>query len=196
MLFELLSLFETKTIPSVPVYVDSPLAEEITHAFLANADYFKEDVASRIRGGDAIFSFPGLRFVKDANESRRIASVANPKIIIAGSGMSNGGRVRAHEREVLPKKNATLLIVGYQAAGSLGRRLIEGAKSVEIGGETVPVRCHVEQNLGYSAHLDGPHLLAFAEEAAQTLKQALVVMGEPASAGFLVQRMRDRLGIS
>ena len=194
-LFELRALLEAHAVPSVPVYVDSPLALEVTRAFLANPDYFKKDIAMRIRGGEDIFAFPDLHFVKDAGESRRIASSANPKIIIAGSGMSNGGRVRAHEREVLPKKNATLLIVGYQAAGSLGRRLIEGAKSVEIGGAVVPVRCHIEQNLGYSAHLDGPHLLEFAGEAAGTLKHAFVVMGEPASASFLVQRMRDRLGI-
>jgi len=194
-LFELRALFGDGTLPAIPVYVDSPLAEEITRAFMANPDFFKKEIDARIRSGEHIFSFEGLHFVKSAADSRHLSRVHNPKIIIAGSGMSNGGRVRAHERDVLPKKNSTLLIVGYQAAGSLGRRLIEGARSVDIGGEPVKVRCHIEQNLGYSAHLDGPHLLEFASEAAESLKKIFVVMGEPASAAFLVQRMRDRLGV-
>ena len=108
---------------------------------------------------------------------------------------TRGGRVLAHESEILPDPKSTLLIVGYQAAGSLGRRLIEGMKRVEIGGKPVSVQARVEQNLGYSAHLDGPHLLDFAAEAKETLEKAFVVMGEPASASFLVQRLRDHLGI-
>ncbi len=194
-LFELRELFAKKELPAMPVFVDSPLAEEITRAFLKNPSYFKEDIAARVAGGENIFSFPNLSFIRTTSESRHSMREPDPKIIIAGSGMSNGGRVRSHEREILPKETATLLIVGYQAAGSLGRELIEGTRHVMIDGERIPVRCRVEQNLGYSAHLDGPHLLEFAAEAGESLERAFVVMGEPASAGFLAQRIRDRLGV-
>ena len=98
------------------------------------------------------------------------------------------------EKELLPDETTTLLIVGYQAAGSLGRRLVEGAKKVSIQGEDVVVRCKVEKLYGYSAHMDGEQLLEFVNGVSDSLEEVFVVMGEPASAGFLVQRIRDYLG--
>ncbi len=195
LLFEIRSLMLEKKVPSMPVYVDSPLAEKITRAYVANPQYFAPDIRELIKKGEDIFAFPELKFVEDIEESRRTAKLPGPKIVLAGSGMSNGGRVHEHQKYVLPDEKSTLLIVGYQAAGSLGRRLAEGEHTVYISGQQTPVLCKVEAIYGYSAHMDGEQLLEFANKTAKTLKEVFVVMGEPSSSGFLVQRIRDYLGI-
>ena len=196
LLFELRTIYQDGGIPEVPVYLDAPLAEKLTASFLAHPQYFNDEMHARITMGENIFSFPELHVIADMEASHALDHARGPKVIIAGSGMAQGGRVLQHEKTVLQDPHSTLLIVGYQVAGSLGRRLIDGAKQVTIMGERIPVRCRIEQNLGYSAHLDGPHLLEFIEEAKETVEEVFVVMGEPVSAGFLVQRMRDQLGIN
>ena len=194
-LFEIRELMLERRVPLMPVYLDSPLADKITAAYVAHPQYFSPEIQKRIAGGEQIFTFPELHFVDNAEESRKLQQEQGPKIIIAGSGMSNGGRVVAHEARVLPDSHSTLLIVGYQAAGSLGRRLSEGATSVEIKGEVIPVQCKVETMYGYSAHMDGEQLLEFVNKIQASLAEVFVVMGEPASSGFLVQRIRDYLGL-
>ncbi len=124
-----------------------------------------------------------------------IKDVPNPKIVIAGSGMSTGGRVVHHERHYLPDPNNTLLLTGYQAVGSPGRLIQEGLKTVHITGEDVLVRAHVVTITGYSGHKDSDALLNFVEDTQETLKKVFVVMGEPKSEMFLAQKLRDNLGI-
>jgi metallo-beta-lactamase family protein len=195
LIFEIKKLLTEKKIPSLPVYIDSPLAEKITAAYVAYPKYFSKEIQDRIAGGEKIFSFPELHMVENAEESRSLMHKPGPKVVIAGSGMSNGGRVHMHEQAVLPDKNSIVLIVGYQAAGSLGRRLVEGDKNVYIMGERVKVAAKVEIIYGYSAHMDSAELLEFAAEAGEKLKEVFVVMGEPAASGFLAQRIRDYLGL-
>jgi metallo-beta-lactamase family protein len=195
LIFEIRMLMQEKRIPSMPVYVDSPLATKITEAFLRYPQYFTDALRTRIEGGEHIFAFPELTFVETTEESQRIAQKPGPKIVIAGSGMSNGGRVHGYQKYVLPDAQSTLLIVGYQSAGSLGRRLVEGEKSVMLMGEKVSVRCKIETIYGYSAHMDSEQLLEFVNKTAPSLAQVFVVMGEPASANFLVQRIRDYLSV-
>ncbi len=200
LLFEIRSLFLEKRVPSMPVYLDSPLAQKITAAYLAYPQYFSEEMQKRISNGERIFDFPELEFIEGGAESEKIRHKPGAKIILAGSGMSNGGRVVAHEAVVLLDDKSTLLVVGYQSAGSLGRRLIEGAKKVEIKGEEVSVLARVESMYGYSAHMDGEQLLEFVNKTADqsapaSLAEVFVVMGEPAASGFLVQRIRDYLSI-
>lgn len=195
LLFEIRTLMIEKRVPSVPVYIDSPLAEKITKSFLKYPNYFAPEIAKRIEGGEDIFSFPELRFVEDIEESKKIAAMPGPKIVIAGSGMSNGGRVHEYEAKIFPDEKSTLLTVGYQAAGSLGRRLVEGDKNVLLMGQKVAVTCKVEAIYGYSAHMDGEQLLEFVNKAQKGIKEIFVVMGEPAASSFLVQRIRDYLGI-
>ncbi|MDE2071248.1 MAG: MBL fold metallo-hydrolase [Patescibacteria group bacterium] len=196
LLFEIRDLMMRKKVPSMPVYVDSPLAEAITHAFVREPDFFAPEIAARIKAGENIFAFPELRFVEDVEESKKINGHTGPKVILAGSGMSNGGRVQGHELSVLPDPNSTLLIVGYQAPGSIGRRLAEGASYVDIRGERVPVRAQVAALYGYSAHMDSEALLEFVNKAARDIRHVFVVEGEPAAAGFLTQRVRDYLGVN
>jgi metallo-beta-lactamase family protein len=195
-IYEIRSLMMDKKIPSVPVFLDSPLAEKITETFEHNSEYFAPALRARVAAGEKIFHFKELTFARDTNESRSIQGHKGPKIILAGSGMSNGGRVLSHERYVLPDVNSTLLIVGYQAAGTIGRRLLEGEKSLHAGqGEVIPVRAHVETLYGYSAHRDSAGLLELVEGAKDSLKQVFVVEGEPAAAAFLTQRINDYLGV-
>jgi metallo-beta-lactamase family protein len=194
LLFDIRSLMVEKRVPQMPVYVDSPLAAKITAAYLEYPQYFSSDIRARLEKGEDIFSWPELHFVEDAEESRRMAGKPGPKIVVAGSGMSNGGRVHEHHKHVLPDGKSTVLIVGYQAAGSLGRRLVEGEKHLRLQGQEMFVHAKIETIYGYSAHMDGEQLLEFVNQTAASLKQTFVVMGEPASSGFLAQRIRDYLG--
>lgn len=196
LIYEIRSLMMEKMIPSVPVFLDSPLAEKITVTFEHNAEYFAPALQERVRAGEKIFEFPEMKFARDTRESRAIQGHKGPKIILAGSGMSNGGRVLSHERYVLPDPNSTLLIVGYQAMGTIGRRLLEGERELHAGqGEVIPVRAHVETLYGYSAHRDSAGLLELVEGAQDSLQHVYVVEGEPASANFLAQRINDYLGV-
>jgi len=196
LLYDLNRLMKGKKVPSMPVYLDSPLAEEVTRAYLECPEYFSPDIRQRVEKGENIFSFGELRFVKSAEDSRRLAGDHAQKIILAGSGMSSGGRIMGHEEVYLPDPKSTILIVGYQAAGTIGRRLIEKQKTIRIYDADVPVRATIEELYGYSAHKDGEQLLEFANKAqAAGTKEAFLVHGEPASAMFLAQRMRDFLGL-
>ncbi len=195
LLFDIRKLMLEGRVPEVPVYLDSPLAEKITHAYMAHPEYFADDIRARIEGGEAIFTFPNLHYMQDADESRKLDSNPASKIILAGSGMSSGGRGLAHERQYLPDKNSTLLIVGFQAVGTIGRRLIEGAKTLQLYKEKVPVRAKVETLYGYSAHRDSESLLEFVNKAADSVQEVFLVHGEPASSMFLAQRIRDYLGL-
>lgn len=195
LLFEVRTLMVEKKIPSMKVFIDSPLAQKITEAFLRYPKYFSNPIRARVEAGENIFTFPELTFVEDMEKSRTIDAVPGPKIIIAGSGMSNGGRVRGHEMHILPDPKSTLLIVGYQSAGSLGRQLIEGLRVANLQGEKIPVRCKVEAIYTYSAHMDGEQLVEFVSAVGAPLEQVFVVMGEPAASSTLVQRIRDYLGV-
>ena len=144
---------------------------------------------------DSSFDFPGLHHTLKTEESKMIVGVPDPKIVIAGSGMSTGGRVVHHEKQYLPDPNNTLLLTGYQAIGTPGRLIEEGVKKVHITGEDVIIRAHIEKISGYSGHMDSDGLLNFVSDMEDSLKKVYVVMGEPKSSMFLVQKIRDNLAI-
>ncbi len=124
-----------------------------------------------------------------------VADAPNPKLIIAGAGMSHGGRIGRWEERYLPDAKTTLFIVGYQAPGSPGRLLQEGVKKIRIAGKEVVVRAHIETLQAWSAHADRDQLLAFADSCKPRVKTFFVGMGEPSSERFLAQRIHDYLGI-
>lgn len=194
-LFELNEMVESGKIPEIPVFVDSPLAIKVTKVFSENTPYFNHDIQEAMKGGDDIFKFPKLRFTESSQDSIAIKDVPNPKIIIAGSGMSNGGRVLHHERNYLPDPKSTLLLVGYQAVGTMGRELQEGAKMVRIFDEDVPVNAKVIMLEGYSAHKDMNALIEFVAAMQDSLKKLFVVHAELGAGLFFAQRVRDYLGI-
>jgi len=195
LLFELNDLVENKRIPVMPIFLDSPLAIRLTEIFKHFKTYFNETAQKAMSQDEHLFDFPGLHSTLRSEESKMISAVINPKIIIAGSGMSSGGRIVHHERHYLPDPNNTILLTGYQSVGSMGRLIQEGVKTVHITGEDVVVRAKVVTINGYSGHKDSDHLLEFVEDTAETLKKVFVVMGEPKSSMFLVQKIRDNLGI-
>lgn len=195
LLFELNELVENNMIPEVPVFVDSPLAIKVTKVFSDSKSYFNKEIQDTISKGDDIFKFPKLRFTERSQDSIAIKDVPNPKIIIAGSGMSNGGRVMHHERNYLPDPKSTLLLVGYQAVGTMGRALQEGIKTVRIFDEDVPVNAKVVTLQGYSAHKDMNALLEFVTGMQDSVKKIFVVHAELGAGLFFAQRVRDYLGI-
>ena len=186
-------MLKNKQIPAVPIYLDSPLAIHATeiyqkyYAYLNKAYIDKESFS--------FFKISSLRFSLTTDESKKINDVHPPKIIIAGSGMSTGGRILHHERRYLADPKSTILFIGYQAPGSLGRRILDGADIVRIFGEDVAVRCHKEVIHGYSAHPDEGVLFEFIRERSAKIKKVFAVHGEPKASLAMVQKIRDYLGI-
>ena len=195
MLFEINNFFEQGIISPIPVFLDSPLAIKVTEIYQGYTEYLKDSVQEQIKGGDDIFDFPKLSFTRTMQDSREIEKVHGAKIIIAGSGMSHGGRILEHEKTYLEDPKTTLLLVGYQAVGSLGRLLGDGAKKVKILDTEVKVRAKIAQIRGYSGHADRDQLVDFVSKGASNVKQVFVCMGEERSSLFLVQRLRDYLGV-
>lgn len=193
-LYEIERMMEEGELPLVPVYVDSPLAIKITAVYKKYEHLLNKAVNKIIKSGNQLFAFPQLHFTITSDQSKTILKSPNPKIIIAGSGMSNGGRILHHEKHFLPDRSSTLLLIGYQAVGTLGRRIQDGAKHIKIFGETVEVKAKVTNIRGYSAHMDSDHLVEYVEKCGDRLKKVFVVMGEPKSSLFLVQRLKDYLG--
>ncbi len=192
-LIEIEKMMEQGRIPAVPVFLDSPLAIQVTALYKEYENFLNEATRRENRVRDGIFHFPNLKQTFTTEESKAIGR--ERKIIIAGSGMSNGGRIVHHEKHYLPDPASALLLVGYQSVGSLGRQLQDGARTVRIIGETVPVRARILTLSGYSAHKDLPGLMDFAERHRGRLKRVMVAMGETKSALFLVQRLRDYLAL-
>lgn len=177
----------------IPVFLDSPLAIRVTEVYRTHRTYLREALQKRFSKGDDPFSFPSLTVTYSTEESKAVEETPGPKVIIAGAGMSHGGRIRSREREYLPGAENELLLVGYQVPGSLGRRLQDGAREVVIDKKKVKVRARVSKTGGFSAHADRDDLVSFAEKVKP--KKAFVVLGEMEASAFLAQRLSGFLGI-
>jgi len=197
LLYELNNLVNEKQIPRVPIFVDSPLAINLTEVYKKYPNYFNKTTHHIIQSGDDVFNFPGLTFTRTSDESKSINNVRGPKIIIAGSGMSMGGRILHHEMRYLSDPNSAILFVGYQVQGSLGRKILDGEKEVHIFGEKIPVNCKVYAIGGYSAHADQSMLLKWIKSAGSDgkLKKVFVVQGEEDSSTILAEKTKTDLGI-
>ncbi len=161
-----------------PVYVDSPLAISATEVFRKNIELFDEEVIKEIESGDNPLEFPGLKFTKTAEESRALNELTEPSIIISASGMCDVGRIKHHLKHNLWDPKNTILFVGYQAPGTLGRSIVDGAKKVKIFGEEIAVNARVEYIEGYSAHADQEWLLNFVYSFINKPKHIFLVHGE------------------
>jgi metallo-beta-lactamase family protein len=191
LLYELNNLVENKQIPRVPIFVDSPMAIKTTEIYKKSSSLFNDKVRKQIESGDNIFEFPRLEYTITNSESKEIEKIHGSKIILAGSGMSVGGRVISHEADYLPDSRNTILLVGYQSLGSLGRQLADGAKKVTIHGREIKVNAEIKTLLGYSAHKGSDDLVDFVGTADDHLKRVFVVMGEIKSSMYLAQRLND-----
>lgn len=194
-LYSLNNLIEGNMIPSVPVFLDSPLAIKVTEVYRREQQSFKKVIRDEIKSGDDIFNFPKLTLTLKTNESLAIEKTPNPKIILAGSGMSSGGRITRHEIEHLEDSKSTILLVGYQSLGTFGRKLQDGIKEVSLNGQNIKVKARIENIQGFSAHKDSDNIVSFVEECSETVEKVFVTMGEPKASLFLVQKLRDNLGV-
>ncbi len=195
MLYEINNLVESGKLEPVPVFLDSPLAIRVTDLYRTHTSYLRPEIQNQIARGDDIFAFTGLKFTPTIAESNAIVATKGAKVIIAGSGMSHGGRIRRHEREYLDESNTILLLVGYQSVGSIGRLLQDGARTVKIDGEKIKVRAQIATIQGFSGHADRDQLVELVAYGADKVKQIFVTMGEERAALFLTQRLRDYLGV-
>ena len=195
MLYELSNFFSAKELPKIPVFLDSPLAIRVTDVYeKCGPTYFKTEVEDEIKREGSIFEFPFLKQTLSRNDSEDIEGTKGPKIIIAGAGMSHGGRIGKWEAKYLPDTSSTLIIVGYQAPGSPGRRMMEGAANVRLNGAEIQIKAKIENLHGWSAHADRDGLLKFAEASLPRAKTIFTAIGEPSAERFLAQRIHDYLG--
>jgi metallo-beta-lactamase family protein len=193
-LYELNYLSETRQIPKVPVFLDSPLAINALDIYKRYTQLFDDESRKRIESGDDLFKFEGLQLTRTVDQSKKINKVSPPKVILAGSGMSNGGRILHHLKLYLPNEKNHLLIISYQAEGTLGRKLRDGAKNVLIDNEKVRVKAKVSAIGSYSSHADQPKLLHWLKNISKPKpKLVFVVHGEEKSSLMLEDGIKEKL---
>ncbi len=185
-----------KTLMKAPVYVDSPLAISATEVFRENMDLFEEDVQKEIMSGDNPLEFPGLKFTMTTDESKALNEDPTPSIIISASGMCEVGRIKHHLKHNLWNPNSTILFVGYQAPGTLGYSIVNGAKTVKIFGEEIAVNARIEYIEGYSGHADQEWLMNFIYSFITKPKHIFLVHGEEESQDVLEKKIIDETEIS
>ncbi|MGI6777758.1 MAG: MBL fold metallo-hydrolase RNA specificity domain-containing protein [Acetivibrionales bacterium] len=180
-----------KELLNTPVFVDSPLAISATEIFRRNLDCYDEEAREYIENGDNPLDFPGLKFTRTADESRALNERTDSSIIISASGMCEAGRIKHHLKHNLWRKDSTILFVGYQAQGTLGRRLVDGAKKVRIFGEEISVKARIEVIEGYSGHADRNGLLNWIKRIEKKPVEIFIVHGEEGSmlefSDFIIQ---------
>lgn len=167
-------------LPRIPVYVDSPLAVNATGVFEAHPECFDKELSTYLREEGNPFDFAGLRYIRDAEDSKYINTASGPMIVISASGMANAGRIVHHIKHAIQDEQNTILIVGYCAKGTLGERLVNGAEMVRIHGEEYVVRAEIKKLNAYSGHADQVELLKFiqASQDPAVLKRVFLVHGE------------------
>ncbi len=195
MLYMLNNFAEEGKLPNMPIYVDSPLAIRVTRVFRSNTDNLNEGAKKVLSHDDDLYDFPGLKETLKVWESKGINRDHGPKMIIAASGMSEGGRIIHHEKRYLGDPNTIILFTGYQAENTTGRAIQEGTNEVEIMEEKVTVRAQIRTITGFSGHKDSDRLVEFVEQTAKSLKKVFIAMGELKSSTFLAQRLKGELGV-
>jgi metallo-beta-lactamase family protein len=186
-----LSQLERKDrIPYLMVFLDSPMAVDITHVFLRHKHLLDRETLALFEEGNSPFGFPGLRLIQSVEQSKAINSIRGSCIVMAGSGMCTGGRVKHHLIQNIHREESTILFVGYQAHGTLGRQIVDGKKEVRIHGKMCPVRARIEQIQGFSAHADDKDLLRWIGSLKSPPKMVFVTHGEKKAALALSKRIK------
>ena len=183
-----------ETIMNVPVYVDSPLAISATEIFKKNIDLFDEEIQEKIKRGDNPLEFNGLQFTITAEESKALNEDRRPAIILSASGMCEVGRIKHHLKHNLWDPTSTILFVGYQAPGTLGRSIVDGAEKVKIFGEEIAVNARIEYIEGYSGHADQTWLLNFLYSFHNPPKHVFLVHGEEEGQLVLKEKIEENTG--
>lgn len=195
LLYLLAAAFRNKTLPRFPVYLDSPLAIEATKIYGKHNELFDEESQAMTKSGELRRHLESVRFCPTADESRALNDVKGPCMIMAGSGMCTGGRILHHLRHNLYRPETAVLIVGYQSPGTLGRQLVDGAKSVVIHGESVVVRASIHTMGGFSAHAGQDDLLHWFAVVAPSRPRVIITHGEDRARKALSDLIRSRYGL-
>ena len=182
-----------KSAPNFTVCVDSPLAAEATRVYSGDLHgYLDEEAIAVLQGGDDLFTFPGLTLTQSTEESKALNMDPSPKIIISASGMCDAGRIRHHLKHNLWRPECTVVFVGYQGEGTLGRALLEGAKTVKLFGEEIAVRARIVNFKGLSSHADRDHLLEWVGRIAPAPRQVFVVHGDAPVTELFAEDLNQR----
>lgn len=193
-LYYLNKLSMEKRLPALDVYLDSPMAIKITEVYKKYSGQFDAEMRAMLRDGPSPFDFPGLKMVETVEESKALNDIKGTVMIIAGSGMATGGRVKHHLVNNISRPECTVLFVGYQAEGTLGRQILDGAKAVRIHGEMRPVRARIEHIQGFSAHADRDELLKWLSLLSAAPKLVFVTHGEARAADSFKDFLREKTG--
>ena len=191
LLFQFNHMVDSGQLPRVPVLLDSPMAEKVTSVYRTHRECYDDETWAMIGRGDPPMRFPGLREIASADESKAIKQMAPPAIIIAGSGMCTGGRIMHHLRDFLDRETTTVVFVGWQGHGTLGRRLVDGAEKIKIHGQEIGVKARIKTLNGFSAHADRDALVPWAQSIPGPPAQWLVNHGEEDAARGLAQALED-----
>ncbi len=194
LIYELNDLVDRQhRLPRIPIFLDSPLAIDALKVYLKYPHFYDAAAEKYIRNGDELFTFPGLTMTYTREESKRINQMLGPKIIIAGSGMMNGGRILHHALRYLSDEKNTLLLIGYQSHGTLGRALADGAKTVDVLGEHVRVGCHIKMVGSLSAHADQKKLVSWITDAGP--RRVILNHGDASASQALAHKLGEH-GVS
>ncbi len=193
-LYYLNQLLLSNTIPHLMVFVDSPMATSITDIFRQHEDLMDSETITLIKNGNSPFAFPGLNMVRTTDQSKAINRIKGSIIIIAGSGMCTGGRIKHHLVSNITRPDSCILFVGYQASGTLGREIVEGAKEVRIFGQQYPVNARIAYLRGFSGHSDQKELLAWLANIRKTPRHVFVTHGEASVTESFAALIHERIG--
>ena len=194
LLYHLNELLHEDRIPHLRVFVDSPMAIRVTEVFRRHRELFDEQAMRLLDEGRHPCDFPGLTMCRSVRESKSINHIRGTAIIIAGSGMCTGGRIKHHLSHHIGRPESTVLFVGYQAKGTLGRIILEGADSVRIHGQTHTVNARIAKINAFSAHADRDELLRWLSGIESAPRHVFVTHGEPTSAHAFAQVLEERFG--
>jgi len=195
LIYALARMVNSDKLPAIPVYIDSPLAISATEIFRRNRDCFDKETQKILLEGDSPLDFNSLHFSRTSKESKQLARETG-SIIISASGMCTAGRIKYHLRDNLYKQEASVIFVGYQAEGTLGRRIIEGAKQVRLYGKDVKVNARIHTLGGFSAHADRDGLIAWLSNINNPDLKVFVVHGEEKASLSFAETVRERVGVT
>ena len=193
-LYRLNELLLEKKIPQLQVFMDSPMAINVTEVFKKHSELFDEEMVEFIKNHESPFDFPNLHMTRATSESKEIKNHKGPCIIIAGSGMCTGGRVKHHLVSNISRPESTVLFVGYQAVGTLGRIIVEGTDEVRVLGQKYRVKARIAQIQGFSAHADRDELLKWITGLKTAPRHIFTVHGEPETITSFVSFLKDKTG--
>ncbi len=196
LMYHLSRLVREDRIPYLMVFLDSPMAVDVTDVFRKHRNYLDEDTLRLFQEGEPPFRFPGLKLVRSSWESKAINKIRGSCIIMAGSGMCTGGRIKHHLVQNISREESTILFVGYQAKGTLGRHIVSGAEEVRIHGKIYPIRAKIQQLDGFSAHAGKSALLKWIGAVSPAPKGVFLTHGEKHAIAQLANSLKQDLGLN